>query len=170
MELPNYRMPGLKNVVMLLWEKAKDFLQRAFTVIFLATIIIWVLQTFDIHFNMVEDSKDSILAGIAGILAPIFTPLGFGDWRISTALLTGFMAKESVVATISVLVPAGITTVIGAGSALPLLVFCLLYTPCIAAVAAIRRELGGKWALFVVCGQCLIAWIVAFLVRIIMMI
>ena len=170
MELPNYRMPGFKNVIMLLWEKAKDFLQRAFTVIFLATIIIWVLQTFDIHFNMVADSKDSILAGIAGILAPIFTPLGFGDWRISTALITGFMAKESVVATISVLIPAGITTIMGVSGALPLLVFCLLYTPCVAAVAAIKRELGGKWALFVVCGQCLIAWIAAFFVRLILMI
>ena len=170
MELPNYRMPGFKNVIMLLWEKAKDFLQRAFTVIFLATIIIWVLQTFDIHFNMVADSKDSILAGIAGILAPIFVPLGFGDWRISTALITGFMAKESVVATISVLIPAGITTIMGVSGALPLLVFCLLYTPCVAAVAAIKRELGGKWALFVVCGQCLIAWIAAFFVRLILMI
>lgn len=170
MELPNYRMPGFKNVIMLLWEKAKDFLQRAFTVIFMATIVIWLLQTFDIHFNMVEDSQNSMLAGLAGILAPIFAPLGFGDWRISTALLTGFIAKESVVSTLSILAPAGIAVVIGVKSALPLLVFCLLYTPCVAAIAAIKRELGSKWALFVVCGQCLIAWIVAFLVRIFMLI
>ena len=167
MELPNYRMPGWKNVMQLLWDKAKDFLQRAFTVIFLATIVIWFLQTFDVHFDMVVDSQDSILAGIAGMIAPVFRPLGFGDWRISTALITGFMAKESVVATLSVLIPGeefllGMLTPLSAAS---LLVFCLLYTPCVAAVAAVKRELGGKWAIAVVCGQCAIAWIAAFVVR-----
>ncbi len=167
MELPNYRMPGAKNVGQLLWEKAKDFLQRAFTVIFIATIIIWFLQTFDMHLNVVTDSRDSILAVGAGLLAPVFAPLGFGDWRISTALITGFMAKESVVSTLSVLYGttaqmAGALTPLAAGS---LLAFCLLYTPCVAAVAAIRRELGGRWAAAVVVGQCLIAWIAALAVR-----
>lgn len=172
MELPNYRMPGMKNVIMLLWEKAKDFLQRAFTVIFLATIVIWVLQTFDIHFNMVTDSKDSILAALAGIITPIFVPLGFGNWKISTALLTGFMAKESVVSTLSVLVHGNseILAMLSPAGALPLLVFCLLYTPCIAAIASIKRELGIKYAVLVVIGQCLIAWIMAFVVRMIMII
>ncbi len=169
MELPNYRMPGAKNVMQLLWDKAKDFLQRAFTVIFLATIIIWFLQTFDMKFNLVADSKDSILASVAGVLAPLFAPPGFGDWRISTALITGFMAKESVVATLSVLLPSteallGLLTPLEATS---LLVFCLLYTPCVAAIAAIKRELGGKWAAAVVFGQCGIAWIAAFAVRVI---
>ena len=167
MELPNYRMPGAKNVGQLLWEKAKDFLQRAFTVIFIATIIIWFLQTFDMHLNVVTDSRDSILAVGAGLLAPVFAPLGFGDWRISTALITGFMAKESVVSTLSVLYGttaqmAGALTPLAAGS---LLAFCLLYTPCVAAVAAIRRELGGRWAAAVVVGQCFIAWIAALAVR-----
>ena len=172
MELPNYRMPGMKNVIMLLWEKAKDFLQRAFTVIFLATIVIWLLQTFDIHFNMVTDSKDSILAALAGIITPIFVPLGFGNWKISTALLTGFMAKESVVSTLSVLVHGNseILAMLSPAGALPLLVFCLLYTPCIAAIASIKRELGIKYAVLVVIGQCLIAWIMAFVVRMIMII
>ncbi len=167
MELPNYRLPGMKNVGQLLWEKAKDFLQRAFTVIFVATIIIWFLQSFDISFNMVTDSKDSILAMIAGAVAPIFAPLGFGDWRISTALVTGFMAKESVVSTLTVLF--GTTEVllgtISAAGAAALLVFCLLYTPCVAAVASIKRELGTKWAVFVVVGQCVIAWLAAFAVH-----
>ncbi|MEY8427184.1 ferrous iron transport protein B [Lachnospiraceae bacterium 46-15] len=167
MELPNYRMPGAKNVGQLLWEKAKDFLQRAFTVIFIATIIIWFLQTFDMHLNVVTNSHDSILAVGAGLLAPVFAPLGFGDWRISTALITGFMAKESVVSTLSVLYGttaqlAGALTPLAAGS---LLVFCLLYTPCVAAVAAIRRELGGRWAAAVVVGQCFIAWLAALAVR-----
>lgn len=168
MELPNYRMPGAKNVIQLLWEKAKDFLQRAFTVIFIATIVIWFFQTFDFQFNMVSDSKDSILASIAGVIAPIFAPLGFGDWRISTALISGFMAKESVVSTLSVLIPseAMLAEVLNPVTALALLVFCLLYTPCIAAVASIRRELGGKWACFVVVEQCVIAWIAAFLITI----
>lgn len=167
MELPNYRMPGAKNVGQLLWEKAKDFLQRAFSVIFLATIIIWFLQTFDINLHVVADSKDSILAALAGFVAPVFAPLGFGDWRISTALITGFMAKESVVATLSVLfgTTEALTGTLTPLSAAGLLVFCLLYTPCVAAVAAVKRELGGKWALFVAVGQCAVAWLAAFLVR-----
>ena len=164
MELPNYRMPGLKNVGQLLWDKAKDFLQRAFTVIFLATIVIWFLQTFDLRLQIVQDSQNSILALVASYIAPIFKPLGFGDWRISTALITGFIAKESVVSTLMVLVGDGITSLLTLGTAVPLLVFCLLYTPCVAAIASIRRELGGKWAVFVVVGQCVIAWIAAFLV------
>lgn len=169
MELPNYRMPGMKNVLQLLWEKAKDFLQRAFSVIFLATIIIWVLQTFDTHFNMVTNPQNSILAMVAGVIAPVFAPLGFGDWRISTALITGFMAKESVVSTLSVLMPSQdvLFTVLTPLNAASLLVFCLLYTPCVAAVASIRRELGGKWAAAVVVGQCVIAWLLAFLVHLI---
>ncbi len=169
MELPNYRLPGAKNVMQLLWDKAKDFLQRAFSVIFIATIIIWFLQTFDLHFNMVADSQDSILAMLAGVIAPIFAPLGFGDWRISTALITGFMAKESVVATLSVLIPSetALFTVLTPLTAASLLVFCLLYTPCVAAVASIRRELGGKWAVAVVAGQCVIAWVAAFVVHLV---
>ena len=162
MELPNYRMPGAKNVCQLLWEKAKDFLQRAFTVIFVATIVIWFLQTFDLRFNIVTESKDSILAILAGYIAPIFNPLGFGDWRISTALISGFMAKESVVSTLSILY--GSTQSLTTPAALSLLIFCLLYTPCIAAIAAIKRELNGKWALIVVFGQCLIAWLASFVV------
>lgn len=167
MELPNYRMPGLKNVAQLLWEKARDFLQRAFTVIFLATIVIWFLQTFNLHFDVVTDSQDSILASVAGVIAPVFAPLGFGDWRVSTALITGFMAKESVVATLSVLMPGSevMFSVLTPLSAASLLVFCLLYTPCVAAIASIRRELGGKWAAGVAVGQCVIAWIAAFVVH-----
>lgn len=166
MELPNYRMPGAKNVGHLLWDKAKDFLQRAFTVIFIATLVIWFLQTFDIHLNVVTDSKDSILAMAASVIAPIFRPMGFGDWRISTALITGFMAKESVVSTLSVLFGSteALLAAITPLAAASLLVFCLLYTPCVAAVAAIKRELGGKWAAGVVIGQCVIAWIAAFVV------
>ncbi len=166
MELPNYRMPGAKNVAQLLWEKAKDFIQRAFTVIFIATIVIWFLQNFDIGLNVVSDSHESMLATAAGFIAPLFAPLGFGDWRISTALITGFMAKESVVSTISVLfgsveaLCAAITPV----SAAALLVFCLLYTPCVAAVASVKRELGTRWALTMVVGQCAIAWVCAFAV------
>lgn len=168
MELPNYRLPGAKNVSQLLWEKAKDFLQRAFTVIFLATIVIWFLQTFDLHLNLVTDSQNSILAAVAGLIAPVFTPLGFGDWRISTALITGFMAKESVVATLSILFgsTASLQAVLTPLSAAALLAFCLLYTPCVAAVASIKRELGGKWAAVVVAGQCVIAWLAAYLVHI----
>lgn len=165
MELPNYRMPGAKNVGQLLWDKAKDFLQRAFTVIFIATIVIWFLQTFDIRLNVVADSQDSMLASLAGVIAPVFGPLGFGDWRISTALLTGFMAKESVVVTLSVLMGStdvllGAVTTAGAAA---LLVFSLLYTPCIAAIAAIKRELGGRWAAGVVLGQCAVAWLAGWL-------
>ena len=166
MELPNYRMPGAKNVCQLLWEKAKDFLQRAFTVIFVATIIIWFLQTFDLRFNIVAESKESILAILAGYITPIFNPLGFGDWRISTALISGFMAKESVVSTLSILYGStqSLLMSLSTPAALSLLIFCLLYTPCIAAIAAIKRELNGKWALIVVFGQCLIAWLAAFVV------
>ncbi len=166
MELPNYRMPGAKNVGHLLWDKAKDFLQRAFTVIFVATIVIWFLQTFDLHLGIVEDSRNSILAMLAGVIAPIFAPMGFGDWRVSTALISGFMAKESVVATISVLFGSteALTASLTPVAAAALLTFCLLYTPCVAAVAAIKRELGGKWAAGVVLAQCAVAWIAAFAV------
>lgn len=169
MELPNYRMPGAKNVARLLWDKAGDFLQRAFTIIFIASIVVWFLQTFDFRLNIVDDSHDSMLAVIAGFIAPLFAPLGFGDWRISTALIAGFMAKESVVSTLSVLLKdaEAITSILTPLSAISLLVFCLLYTPCVAAVASIKRELGGRWAMFVVIGQCLIAWICAFIVRMI---
>lgn len=169
MELPNYRMPGAKNVGQLLWEKAKDFLQRAFTVIFVATIIIWFLQSFDLRLNMVADSQDSMLAALAGIMAPVFKPLGFGDWRISTALITGFMAKESVVSTLSVLFGStqALVASLTVQGAAALLVFCLLYTPCVAAVASIKRELGGKWAAAVAIGQCAIAWLAAWVVYVI---
>lgn len=167
MELPNYRMPGAKNVAHLLWDKAKDFLQRAFTVIFLATIVVWFLQTFDFHLNIVADSQSSILAVIAGGLSPVFAPLGFGDWRISTALIAGFMAKESVVSTLSVLFGGtdNLLLVLSPLAAASLLVFCLLYTPCVAAIASIKRELGGKWAVGVVIGQCVIAWLCALVIR-----
>lgn len=170
MELPNYRMPGAKNVCQLLWEKAKDFLQRAFTVIFIATIAIWFLQTFDIRLNVVNDSHNSMLASLAGVIAPVFKPLGFGDWRISTALLTGFMAKESIVSILSVLtgstdVLLNMLTTAGAAS---LLVFCLLYTPCVAAVASIKRELGGKWALAVVVCQCVTAWVASWIIYLVL--
>ena len=166
MELPNYRMPGAKNVGHLLWDKAKDFLQRAFTVIFVATIVIWFLQTFDLHLSMVSDSRDSILALVAGVIAPIFAPMGFGDWRVSTALISGFMAKESVVATLSVLFGSteALTAAVTPVAAASLLAFCLLYTPCVAAIAAIKRELGGRWAAGVVVMQCVVAWIAAFVV------
>lgn len=166
MELPNYRMPGAKNVGHLLWDKAKDFLQRAFTVIFMATLVIWFLQTFDGHLNIVSDSQESILATVASVIAPVFAPMGFGDWRISTALITGFMAKESVVSTLSVLFgqTSALLGCITPVSAASLLVFCLLYTPCVAAIASIKRELGSKWAVGVVIGQCVIAWVAAFVV------
>ena len=166
MELPNYRMPGAKNVGHLLWDKAKDFLQRAFTVIFMATLVIWFLQTFNTHLSIVTDSKDSILAMVASVIAPIFKPMGYGDWRISTALITGFMAKESVVSTLSILFgnTAALLGSITSLSAASLLAFCLLYTPCVAAIASIKRELGGKWAIFVVLAQCVIAWLVSFAV------
>jgi len=166
MELPNYRLPGAKNVGHLLWDKAKDFLQRAFTVIFIATIVIWFLQNFDMGLNMVSDSQNSILALVAGVLAPIFLPVGFGDWRIVTALISGFMAKESVVSSLTVLFgsSAALQSALTIQGAAALLVFCLLYTPCVAAIASVKRELGGKWAAAMVFGQCLIAWVVAFVV------
>jgi len=169
MELPNYRLPSLHNVVQLLWEKTKDFLQRAFTIILIATIVVWFLSKFNFHFNMVTDSQDSILSAIAGVLAPLFKPLGLGDWRIVTSLISGFMAKESVVSVLEVLFGAqgGVAAVMSSLAAFSLLVFSLLYTPCVAAVASIRRELGHKWAIGVVVWQCLIAWICAFIVRLI---
>ena len=169
MELPNYRLPSAKSVGHLLWDKARDFLQKAFTVIFMATLAIWFLQTFNLHLNIVTDSRDSILACVAGMIAPLFAPMGFGDWRISTALITGFMAKESVVATLSVLFgsTAILTSTISPLSAGSLLVFCLLYTPCVAAIASIRRELGERWAFAVVLMQCAIAWIASFVVYLI---
>lgn len=167
MELPNYRLPGAKNVGQLLWEKAKDFLQRAFSVILLATIVVWLLQSFDLHLNMVKDSADSILAMVAGFLVPIFKPVGLGDWKICTALISGFMAKESVVSTLEVLFASGIEGALSPLSAASLLVFSLLYTPCVAAIASIRRELGGKWALGVVFWQCAVAWICALIMHLI---
>ena len=162
MELPNYRMPRPKNVILLLWDKTKDFIQRAFTVILLATIIVWLLQSFDMKLNPVSDSKDSILSMISGVLVPIMRPIGLGDWRICTSLISGFMAKESVVSIVKVLYGSSITTQLSALSALSLLVFSLLYTPCVAAVASIRRELGVKWACVVVLWQCAVAWIASF--------
>lgn len=165
MELPNYRLPGFKNVSQLLWEKAKDFLRRAFTVILVATVAVWFLQSFDTHFNMVEDSSHSILAAAAGWMAPVFAPLGLGDWRIITSLISGFMAKESVVSTLEVLFAGGVENTLTTLAAASLLVFCLLYTPCVAAIASVKRELGGKWAILVVFWQCGIAWIAAFAVK-----
>ena len=167
MELPNYRLPSLRNVGQLLWEKAKDFLERAFTIIFIATIVIWFLQTFDFGLNVVADSADSMLAVVAGWIAPVFAPLGFDDWRISTALVTGVMAKESVVSTLSVLFgsTASLVAALTPLAALGLLVFCLLYTPCVAAIASVRRELGGRWALAMVFGQFAVAWLAALAVR-----
>lgn len=167
MELPNYRMPGAKSVGRLIWDKAKDFISRAFTIIFLATIVIWFLQTFDTHLNIVTDSKDSMLALIGSLVAPVFAPLGFGDWRISTALLTGFMAKESVVSTLTILISGtAMSQIFTPFHAVVFLVFTLLYTPCVAAIASVKRELGGKWAVLVVIMQCVIAWIAAFAVQI----
>ena len=170
MELPNYRMPGIKNVGQLLWEKAKDFLQKAFTVILIATLCIWILQSYDVHFNLVSDSKNSMLAALSGVLVPLFKPLGLGDWRICTALISGFMAKESVVSSLQILFGTSVSTAISSLSAASLLVFSLLYTPCVAAIASIKRELGGKWAAGVVVWQCVIAWVAAFIVRLIGMI
>lgn len=166
MELPNYRLPGMGNVIRLLWDKAKDFLQRAFTVIFVACLVIWFLKTFSTHMSMVSDPQDSILAAVSGIVAPVFSPMGFGDWRIVVALIAGFMAKESVVSTLGVLFKgkAVLTTVLTPVAAAALLVFCLLYTPCVAAIASVKRELGGKWASLVVFGQCAIAWVCALIV------
>ena len=167
MELPNYRLPGIKNVAQLLWEKAKDFLQRAFTIILIATMVVWFLQSFNWHFNMVSDSSESILASVAGFIAPVFAPLGLGDWRVVTSLISGFMAKESVVSTLEILFGSSVSTAFTTLSAVSLLVFSLLYTPCVAAISSIRRELGHKWAVLVVVWQCAIAWIAAFLVRMI---
>ena len=169
MELPNYRLPGAKNVGLLLWDKAKDFLQRAFTIIFLATILIWFLQTFNFRLGMVADSSESMLGLIAGVVAPIFAPLGFGDFRVTTALVTGFVAKESVVSTLSVLVgeTAALRAFLKPTAVLSLLTFCLLYTPCVAAIAAVKRELGRKWAASMVLAQCIIAWVCGFIVYLI---
>ena len=167
MELPNYRLPGCKNVIQLLWEKAKDFLQRAFSVILVATVVVWFLQSFDLHLNMVTDSQNSILATIAGMIAPLFQPLGLGDWRICTSLISGFMAKESVVSTLEILFAGNVNTALSTLSAASLLVFSLLYTPCVAAIASIKRELGQRWAIGVVVWQCVIAWLAAFAVHLI---
>ena len=169
MELPNYRIPSPRNVAQLLWEKAKDFLQRAFTVILIATIAVWFLKNFNFHLNLTEDSHDSILAVLSGILAPLFVPVGMGDWRLVTSLISGFMAKESVVSVTGLLFNegAGIAGAISPLTAVCMLVFCLLYTPCVAAIAAIRREMGKKWAWFTIFWQCGIAWIAALAVRLI---
>ena len=169
MELPNYRMPGVKNVAQLLWEKAKDFLSKAFSVILIATIVVWFLQSFDLHLNMVTDSSESLMATVSGWIAPILAPLGLGDWRIVTSLISGFMAKESVVSTMGILFGESIHTAISTASAITMLVFSLLYTPCVAAIASIKRELGAKWAVGVVFWQCAVAWVVAFLARLICM-
>ena len=171
MELPNYRLPGLKNVAQLLWEKARDFLERAFTVIFIATIVIWFLQNFDLRLRLTSDPQTSILALLAGGIAPLFAPLGFGDWRVSTALITGFMAKESVVSPLTILFgsSAAFAAALTPAQAAPLLVFCLLYTPCIAAVASVKRELGGKWAAIMVVNQCVTAWLCALVMRLILL-
>ena len=169
MELPNYRMPGLRNVGQLLWDKAKDFLQRAFTVILIATVVVWLLQSFDLRLNPVADSKDSILAVISGVLAPLMRPLGLGDWRICTSLISGFMAKESVVSSLEILFGEGVAAAISPASAASLLVFSLLYTPCVAAIAAIRRELGRGWSLAVVGWQCGVAWVAALLVHLVVL-
>ncbi|MBQ3457269.1 MAG: ferrous iron transport protein B, partial [Synergistaceae bacterium] len=169
MELPNYRMPGARNVLMLLWEKAKDFIQRAFSVIFIATVVIWFLQSFDLHFNFTTSQDESILAAVAGLLVPLFRPIGLGDWRICTSLISGFLAKESVVSTLNVLFGDNVSAVISSVSAASLLVFSLLYAPCVAAVASIRREMGGLWAFGVVVWQCVIAWIAAMITRVIIL-
>ena len=167
MELPNYRLPSARNVLQLLWEKAKDFLQKAFSVILIATIVVWLLGTFDIRFNIVSDSSDSIMAAISGVVAPLLKPLGLGDWRIVTSLISGFMAKESVASVLRVLFAGGVDTVLTPLAACSLLVFSLLYTPCVAAIATIRREMGNKWAVSVVLFQCFLAWVCAFGVRLI---
>ena len=167
MELPNYRLPGAKNVIRLLWDKAKDFIQRAFTVIFISTIIVWFLQNFNLQFNMVTDSQNSILAQLAGLIAPIFAPLGMGDWRIVTSLISGVMAKESVVSTLKILYTGGISSAMTALTAISILVFSLLYTPCLAAIASVKRELGHKWAIGVVIWQCVVAYLVTTIVHLI---
>ena len=167
MELPNYRLPSPRNVMQLLWEKAKDFLQKAFSVILIATVVVWFLQSFDFHFNMVEDSQASILASVSSVLVPLFRPLGLGDWRICTSLISGFMAKESVVSVMEVLYADGVASAMTALAAASMLVFSLLYTPCVAAIASIKRELGGRWALRVALWQCGVAWVAAMMVRMI---
>ena len=167
MELPNYRMPGVKNVAQLLWEKAKDFLSKAFSVILIATIVVWFLQSFDVHLKLVSDSAESLMATVSGWLVPLFAPLGLDDWRIITSLISGFMAKESVVSTMGILFGDGVHTALTTVSAATMLVFSLLYTPCVAAIASIKRELGGKWAFGVVIWQCFVAWVIAFVVRLI---
>ena len=166
MELPNYRLPSLRNVSQLLWEKTKDFLHRAFSVILIATIVVWFLKSFDFRLNLVTDSHDSILAAIAGLIAPVLKPVGLGDWRIVTSLICGFMAKESVVSIMETLFGGGLAA-LGTLTAASMLAFSLLYTPCVAAIAAIRREMGRKWALGVVLWQCAVAWIVALVIRLI---
>lgn len=170
MELPNYRIPTAMSVLRLIWDKGKDFMQRAFSVIFIATIVVWFLQSFDFHLSLVADPQQSILANLASVISPIFAPLGFADWRITTALISGFMAKESVVSTLTVLFGTGtsITAILGTVSAYALLVFCLLYTPCVATVATVRQELGGRHALAMVIWQCAVAWVVAFAVKIVL--
>ena len=167
MELPNYRLPGAKNVIRLIWDKAKDFLQRAFTVIFISTIIVWFLQNFNLHFNLVQDSHESILAQLAGLIAPVFAPLGMGDWKIVTSLISGVMAKESVVSTMKIVYGGGMESAMGALTAISVLVFSLLYTPCVAAIASVKRELGRRWAAGVVVWQCVVAYAVTFLIHII---
>ena len=162
MELPNYRMPGAKNVIRLLWEKAKDFIQKAFSIILIATIIVWFLQSFDLHFNLAADPSDSILAAVSGLLAPLFAPVGLGDWRIVSSLISGFVAKESVVSTMQVLFTEGVSTVLTGQSAAAMLVFSLLYTTCAAAIASIKRELGTVWAVSIALWQCVVAWAAAF--------
>ena len=168
MELPDYRMPGAKTVLKLIGEKAGDFVSRAFTIIFIASIIIWFLQSFDLRLNPVSDSSNSLLALLGGIIAPIFKPLGFGDWRVSTALITGFTAKESVVSTLTVLMGGSteaVSTLFKPFTAFVFLVFSLLYTPCVAAIAAVKRELGRRWTVQIVITQCTIAWVIAFMVN-----
>ena len=167
MELPNYRMPSARSVLQLMWEKAKDFLYRAFSVIMVATIIVWFLQSFDAGLNLVEDSEASIMASVASLFVPIFEPLGLGDWRIVTAFISGFMAKASVIAVLEVLFSGGVETMIAPLAAGTILIFSLLYTPCAAAIASIKLELGGKWAAFVVVFQCVVAWIAALIFKLI---
>ena len=167
MELPNYRLPGPKNVGQLLWEKAKDFLQKAFSVILIATILVWFLQSFDGYLNFVENSADSIMAKISGILVPVFAPIGLGDWRICTSFLSGFMAKESVVSTMEILFEGQVGSALSTASAASMLVFSLLYTPCVAAIASVKRELGTKWAIALVIWQCVVAWFVSLIVYLI---
>ena len=167
MELPNYRLPSVRNTAQLLWEKAKDFLQRAFTVIFMATIVIWFLQSFSPQLQFIDDSSQSILAKIAGLLEPLFRPLGLGDWRICTSLISGVMAKESVVSTMEILFAGGVASVLTTRSAASLLVFSLLYSPCIAAIASVKRELGTKSAVAMVIWQCVVAWVCALIVYVI---